>query len=197
MMRGVARPLVITAAAFSSLGFDVSAQASTVTVGSPIPAATVFGLSLCNASPGCAFTQLSLPEPVALVQAPFEGVIVRWCIKGANTVSGYTLRTLRNTGGLDFTDQSSAPVTPSGEGLEVFSANLPIHAGDYIGLVVPENGTIRSNFAGGTYGFLGSALTETGSATATASCRTSRGRSRRPPRSARRERTARSARSRS
>jgi hypothetical protein len=111
--------------------------------------------------------QLALPEPGAVVQSPSDGLIVRWRIRQASNSPGYVLRVLRPDGAGGFTAiGASAPVTPAGPGLETFDAQLRIHAGDYLGLDLPENGMVGVSSLG-TYGFLGTALGENATGTPT------------------------------
>jgi hypothetical protein len=106
----------------------VAAGATTVTVGSVLPPtfkSTPFeGVR----------TQFNsrLPESGANLGSPVTGAIVRWKMQGA--VGGpFTLRVLHPNGSGAYTPTgTSAPVTPSGTGIETFSAQLPIRSGDVI-----------------------------------------------------------------
>jgi hypothetical protein len=109
-----------------------SANAATVTVGDPL-------LGLIGSSPPSAISGTLLntiiAEPGALTTSPVVGVIVRWhLIK--STGGSFRLRVLRPAGS-SFTavgtSASAEAVTP---GLETFATNLPIRAGDTIGLDV-------------------------------------------------------------
>jgi IPT/TIG domain/PASTA domain len=115
------------------------AQAATVTVGSPLTAAFGAG-GAC--SEGCTVTNLSLPEPGALVTSPITGTIVRWRLIGASAIPGYAIRVLNPTGGPFYTDEGTGPSeTPNGISLQTFTSALPIKAGDLVGLNVPVEGS--------------------------------------------------------
>jgi hypothetical protein len=127
------------------------APASTITVGSVLPpgaAATEFGSvqTLFNTA---------LPEAGANLSSPVDGAIVRWRMQDAEG-GPFRLRVLRPNGSGAYTAVSTSnPVTPSGPGVQIFTANLPIEAGDLIG-VDPTSGTDKIGVveaAGASYGF--------------------------------------------
>jgi len=129
-----------------------AAQASTVTVGSVLP-------------PGAVATEFksvqtlfntALPEKGANLTSPVDGAIVRWRMQDSEG-GPFRLRVLRPNGsGGYFAVSTSNPVTPSGPGVQIFTANLPVKAGDLIG-VDPTNGTdkigVVADVAGASYGF--------------------------------------------
>jgi len=128
-----------------------AAQASTVTVGSVLP-------------PGAVATEFkavqtlfntALPEKGANLTSPVDGAIVRWRMQDSEG-GPFRLRVLRPNGsGGYFAVSTSNPVTPSGPGVQIFTANLPVKAGDLIG-VDPTNGTDKigiADVAGASYGF--------------------------------------------
>jgi len=107
-----------------------SAGATTITVGSVLP-------------PGSApeefkevgtWFNTALPEKGANLSSPVNGLIVRWRVQGASG-GPFTLRVLRPNGNGAYTAVgSSSPVTPTNEGVQTFSASIPVKAGDLIGL---------------------------------------------------------------
>lgn len=107
-----------------------AASGSTVTVGSVLPlsfSSTTFGQVET-------FFNTALPERGANLVSPVSGAIVRWRMQGASG-GPYYLRVLHPTGtGAYEAAGTSGPATPSGSGLQTFAANLPIHAGDLIGV---------------------------------------------------------------
>lgn len=115
-----------------------STQAATVTVGSPL-----------TASPNISFVGTTteangiLAEPGARVASPVNGTIVSFRVDVAVTNTGrFAIRVLRPAGGSAMTGAgSSAATTPAGTGLQTFSANLPIRAGDLVGLDLSDNGS--------------------------------------------------------
>lgn len=101
-----------------------------MTVGSVLP------LGFTSVEFGAAKTQFNtaLPESGANLASPVSGSIVRWRIQGAKG-GPFHLRVLRPTGTGAYTAVgTSGPATPSGPGLQTFTANLPIRAGDLIGI---------------------------------------------------------------
>jgi hypothetical protein len=120
--------MAMALAAAWALVAAVTAGATTVTVGSVLPPtfkSTPFeGVrTLFNST---------LPEGGSNLGSPVNGAIVRWKMQGA--VGGpFTLRVLHPNGSGAFTPvESSESVRPLGTGIETFSTQLPIHAGDTI-----------------------------------------------------------------
>ena len=107
-----------------------SAQASTVTIGSPLTAA--FASERPLRLP-CTYAQTELPG--AVVTSPSDGTIVRWRIKAAAGPGGFKLRVLHPAG---FDAETGAGTSAEGKpvsfGTQVFTTDLPIHAGDLIGI---------------------------------------------------------------
>lgn len=144
--------LVVTVASALALLVAPATQAATITVGSVLPpgsTATEFGQvqTLFNTA---------LPEKGANLTSPVNGAIVRWRIQDASGGPFY-LRVLRPNGSGGYTAVgTSNPATPSGPSLQTFTANLPIQAGDLIG-VDPTNATDKvgvTEAAGASYGFI-------------------------------------------
>ena len=128
------------------------AQASTITIGSVLPPGstpTEFGQVQT-------FFNTALPEKGANLVSPVNGAIVRWRVQGAEG-GPFFLRVLRPNGSGGYSAMgTSNPATPSGTGLQTFNTNLPIHAGDLIG-VDPSNATDKigvADVAGASYGFV-------------------------------------------
>lgn len=107
-----------------------SATASTITVGSVLPekqTPTEFGQVQT-------FFNVALPEKGVNLTSPVNGAIVRWRVLGAEGGPFY-LRVLHATGtGAYSASGTSNPVTPSSTELQTFPANLPVKAGDLIGI---------------------------------------------------------------
>src|SRR5260221_1041821 len=129
-----------------------SAQASTVTVGSVLPpgsSPTAFGQVET-------FFNTALPEKGANLVAPVPGAIVRWRVQGAEG-GPFSMRVARPNGsGAYAAIGTSGGATPSGAGVKTFNANLPIHAGDLIG-VDPTKDTDTIGIVsvpGASYGFI-------------------------------------------
>lgn len=119
-----------------------AAQASVISIGSVLPekfTATEFTRvqTLFNTA---------LPQAGANLASPVDGAIVRWRIQGASGGPFY-LRVLHPNGkGAFEAAGTSSPVTPAGEGLQTFSTNLRIKAGDLIG-IDPTNATDKIGVA--------------------------------------------------
>ncbi len=150
----VGRLLASAIASVTSLAIlaTASAQASTITIGSVLPPGstpTEFGAVQT-------FFNTALPEKGANLVSPVNGAIVRWRMQGAEG-GPFFLRVLRPNGSGGYSAMgTSNPATPSGAGLQTFSTNLPIHAGDLIG-VDPSNPTDKigvTDVAGASFGFV-------------------------------------------
>jgi hypothetical protein len=146
------RYLAVVAMSAWALLAATTAQAATVTVGSVLPpgsVATPFGQvqTLFNTA---------LPESGANLASPVTGTIVRWRMQDAEG-GPFFLRVLRPNGSGAYTAVgTSNPATPSATGLQTFTANLPIQAGDLIG-VDPTSGSDKigtAEVAGASYGFI-------------------------------------------
>jgi IPT/TIG domain/PASTA domain len=143
--------MVVIAAAWALVA-ATAAQAGTITVGSVLPP----GSSATPLGQVATFFNTALPESGANLASPVSGAIVRWRMQDAEGGPFY-LRVLRPNGSGAYTAiGTSNPVTPSGLGVQTFAANLPIKAGDLIG-VDPTNDTDKigiSEVAGASYGFI-------------------------------------------
>ncbi|HEY5708350.1 MAG TPA: PASTA domain-containing protein [Solirubrobacterales bacterium] len=130
----------------------VGAQASTITIGSVLPP----GSTPTEFGGVQTFFNTALPEKGANLVSPVNGAIVRWRVQGAEG-GPFFLRILRPNGSGGYSAMgTSNPATPSGTGLQTFSTNLPIRAGDLIG-VDPSNATDKigvADVAGASFGFV-------------------------------------------
>lgn len=144
--------LAIAAMSAWALLAAAAAQASTITIGSVLPP----GSSPTAFEQVETFFNTALPEKGANLVSPVNGTIVRWRIQDAEGGPFY-LRVLRPNGSGAYTAMgTSNPATPSGTGLQTFTANLPVRAGDLIG-VDPTDGTDKIGTAevpGASYGFI-------------------------------------------
>jgi hypothetical protein len=125
---------IAVVASVGALLTATAAGASTITVGSVLPPGstpTAFGKVQT-------FFNTALPEKGANLTSPVSGAIVRWRIQGAEGGPFY-LRVLRPNGsGGYMAAGTSNPATPTNNELQTFTANLPVQAGDLIG-VDPTN----------------------------------------------------------
>lgn len=127
---------VACVAAVWALVAATAAQASVISIGSVLPkefVPTKFERvqTLFNTA---------LPETGATLTSPVSGAIVRWRVQGAKGGPFY-LRVLHpnGKGGYEAAGTSQAAM-PASEGLQTFSTNLKIQAGDLIG-IDPTNAT--------------------------------------------------------
>jgi hypothetical protein len=146
---------VLAIAATSAVGLLVAtaAQASTIGVGSVLPP----GSTPTAFEKVETFFNTALPEKGANLTSPVSGAIVRWRMQDPEGGPFY-LRVLRPNGsGGYMAVGTSNPVTPAaGGGLQTFTANLPVKAGDLIG-VDPTNATDKIGIvgvSGASYGFI-------------------------------------------
>lgn len=142
----------VAAVSICALVAATAAQASTVTVGSVLPVtftAKPFGgvKTLFNTA---------LPEKGANLVSPVSGAVVRWRIQGAKG-GPFRLRVLRPNGsGAYMAVGSSGPATPADTGVQTFTANIPIKAGDLIGVdpTDPSDEIGVAEVPGASFGFI-------------------------------------------
>jgi hypothetical protein len=133
--------VAVVAGALALMG-AAAAQASTVTVGSVLPTNFV-GEEFKEVQ---TYFNTALPERGANLVSPVSGAVVRWRMQGASGGPFY-LRVLRPNGSGGYTaNGTSGPAVISGTGLQTFTANMPIEAGDLIG-VDPTNPTDKIGVA--------------------------------------------------
>jgi hypothetical protein len=102
-------------------------------VGSPLTG-PFFSTLTCGDVGGCTWANTALAEAGANVTSPISGVIVRWRMAGSY-LGTFKLRVLRPSGGGQYTGAgTSSPVDTKGTTTQTFTANLPIQAGDLIGI---------------------------------------------------------------
>jgi hypothetical protein len=133
--------LSLLAISTSALALAGTAQAATVTVGSPLTAA--FESVDCTDTNTCTALMAGFPEPGALATSPVEGLVVRWRILQGSPGELYKLRVLTPTGGNAYTTTgTSAPASPVGVGIETFATALPIKAGQTVGIDIDPGAKI-------------------------------------------------------
>jgi hypothetical protein len=119
-----------------------AAEANTITVGSVLPPAPTSE----PVGEVQTFLNTALPEKGANLSSPVSGAIVRWRLQGAKGGPFY-LRVLRPNGlGAYTAIAKSDPATVTSAGLQTFTANLPIKAGDVLA-VDPTNAADELGFA--------------------------------------------------
>lgn len=150
--RNRARRLAIAVACVASAMalMAASAQAAFIRIGSVMPkepTPTAFDRVQT-------FFNTGLPEAGASIASPVDGAIVRWQVQGASGGPFY-LRVLHPNGkGAYEAAGTSLPAVPPSEGLETFSTNLKVRAGDLIG-IDPTNATDKIGVveaSGASYG---------------------------------------------
>lgn len=132
-------PTVLASMLLAALVVAASASAAPITIGSPLTAP--FKPSSCTNS--CTVVPTSFDEPGAVTTSPVDGVILRWRILDGSPSFQYRLRVISRPSTFDFTGSGiSAPASPGGPGVQTFSTNLPIRAGQLIGIDLPETAPI-------------------------------------------------------
>lgn len=142
--QGPARQLTMVVAVLAAACalFASAAQGSVISIGSVLPQkyeATEFKRvqTLFNTA---------LPEAGATLASPADGAIVRWRVQGASG-GPFFLRVLHpnGKGGYEASGTSQG-ATPGDEGLQTFTTNLKVRAGDLIG-VDPSHDTDKIGVA--------------------------------------------------
>lgn len=111
----------------------VAARAATVVVGSPLTLEFKSSVHVAGLFTTIANTELS--EEGANVTSPVTGTIVDWRTRGTFTGGGFRVRVLRPVEGGNFIGAGASSFqTPVGTSLQTFPTELPIQAGDMIGL---------------------------------------------------------------
>lgn len=132
---------VLAAVSVGSLLAVAQAPANTVTVGSVLPPNPVSE----KVEEVHTVLNTALPEKGANLASPATGTVVRWRLQGAKGGPFY-LRVLRPNGlGAYTAVGTSGPVMVSSTALQTFNTNLPIKAGDLLG-VDPSNASDELGF---------------------------------------------------
>jgi hypothetical protein len=117
-----------------------SPATAAVTIGSNLAATPGTGPFMCTNAVElpCTLAHRTLPATNAAadgVLAPSDGVVVRWRIKVGNTATPTALRIIRPGNSDTRTGAgTSATVTPAANAISTFDAQLPIRAGDTVGI---------------------------------------------------------------
>jgi hypothetical protein len=131
------RSWVAAAVGLVGLGIPTSASAA-VTIGEDTSTpgdATFFG---CSGFPTSSCTLAQTTHPARSYTAPFDGVIVRWRIRGDSEAVQFALRALHSNGDGTFTGAGTTEARTVSPGVEnVFDSALPISEGELIGVNVP------------------------------------------------------------
>jgi hypothetical protein len=123
------------------------AEAATVVVGSPLSGEFTSGVSTSGFFSAIANT--SLGEAGAHVTSPVSGTVVRWRTKGTFAGGGFRIHVLRPNGAGGYVGAAASSFqTPVGAALQTFPTDLPIQAGDMIGLDAEGKTTTYSEGAG-------------------------------------------------
>jgi hypothetical protein len=134
--------IVVACVASACALMAASAQAAVISIGSVLPekfTPTEFTRVQTLFNTG-------LPQAGANLASPVDGAVVRWRVQGASGGPFY-LRVLHPNGkGAYEAAGTSLPATPTSEGLQTFSTNLKIKAGDLVG-IDPTNATDKIGVA--------------------------------------------------
>src|SRR5262245_57376284 len=118
----------VTAVLAVGLAHPIASPAA-VTVGSSLR--SIPSEAFCPAAPPCAVIQDHLVAP-ARVTAPFDGVVVRWSVKGSGPLRLFIARYTAD----DVAQRQITSERVSGRGIEIASSSsrLPIRHGDFLGI---------------------------------------------------------------
>jgi hypothetical protein len=136
---------LIAVAATASLFSVSAAEAATVTVGSPL---TTFNSSYSNNGATTTVFNTALGGLGAHVTSPVTGTIVSWHVTTLGT-GEYALRVLRPADGGQYTGAGTSAQLITEMGAHSFSTNLPIQAGDLVGVDIPSNEGLAVHYAPG------------------------------------------------
>ena len=127
-----------------------AAQARLITIGPSLTGAYTVGVTFLYPA-GVTLMNKSLSDPEANVVSPVDGVIRRWRLTAQGAADPYALRVLRPSGATAFTGAgSSASRLASTSATQTFEANLPIQAGDSIGIdLIKANPSIKGSALSG------------------------------------------------
>jgi hypothetical protein len=132
--------LAALASCIALLAWAGMARAETVTIGPPLGALEE-SPEACPA--GCGFAIVASPTQSFVAASPVNGTVVSWAIEGASATPGYNITVLRADPGGTYTVTAAGPlVKPAGAGPQAFPVDLPIQAGEYVGINLPEGGGI-------------------------------------------------------
>jgi hypothetical protein len=143
--------LIVAGALVLALLLSATSQAANFTIGNPVLPGPIQRFYGCEEP--CRFVILGVPAEVGMASSPVDGAVVGWKLSGADAAFGYRLLVLHQFGQTRFYNESygpdlrligsSAPVT-GGESPQSFETDLPIEAGDYIGLITPAGGDVSA-----------------------------------------------------
>ncbi len=135
---GGRRLRVFVAIVLASLLGCSSAQAAIVTVGSPL---TSSFLPATVGEKGILGINSQLGEPGAHVSSPVDGAVIGWKVLGQG--GPFELRVVRpEAAGTFLAGAASAPQTLGSYGVGSFAADLPIEAGELVGIQAAEGARI-------------------------------------------------------
>jgi hypothetical protein len=166
--------LTLLATALVVLLLGSSAEAANVVVGNPLLPTNHRRLYGCPAEElePCSFVNIELPSSLGSARSPVNGAIVRWNVDEIGTAFGFPdfgfqILALRQVGDRTLYDGSeglemvaaaeSAPFSILDSGvMQSFETDVPIQAGDYLGMNLPAEGRIGfEETPGSAHGYLG------------------------------------------
>ncbi len=145
-MSGRRRFWVGLAGCAAAILLPASASPAAVTIGSNLAGTGVTGeASYCPGMGTCTGTNLNLPAgslaPNGLT-SPIDGVVVRWRVKSGSAGNPVALRVLRPVSGTTFTGAGTSSAGATSSGTAEFASQVPIKAGDSVGLNVGNQGLV-------------------------------------------------------
>lgn len=132
-----------------ALGGTAGASAATVTIGPNLTGLSSGAAYTCGVAGGCTFSQ-GAPS----YASPVSGTIVRWRVIAST--GSFTLRVLDGQTGV----ATGPTATATSKSIQEFPANVPIKAGQQVGLDLPSAGSSLAylNLAGTSIGYWNPAL---------------------------------------
>jgi hypothetical protein len=124
------------------LALAATAQADTITVGASLSSPELFSGG-CLPTTSCGTVMVEATAPATVTSSPVDGVVTAWRVADAVEAPGFGVSVVsRNSDGTYTATASSAAETPHGNQIETFNTDLPIKAGEFIELTLPEGGEI-------------------------------------------------------
>ncbi len=140
----------------AALLLPAAASPAAVTIGSSLIAIPTENLSLdgyCIGAGPCTATNGNLPQSSTApngATSPFDGVAVRWRVKSSLPGNPVALRVLRLSFGATYTGAGTSSPGTTALGIAEFTSQVPIKAGDSVGLDIANQGIAFATTASST-----------------------------------------------
>ena len=90
-------------------------------------------MNICGGGQNCTYVPFQNLGAAALV-VPADGTLTSFSVRSGSATGSVALRVLRPAGGGAFTGAGTSPAKPLSGSLDTFAVNLPVKAGDVLGL---------------------------------------------------------------